>query len=130
MKFINTSGKRKKSIAHATLKPGTGVVRMNGQLIDNIHPDIGRLKIREPLILSDHVYEKVNIDIQVQGGGAVSRCDAARLALARALVKFDKKLEKTFIAYDRHLLVADIRRKEVRKPNDSRARAARQKSYR
>ena len=43
---------------------------------------------------------------------------------------FAKKLKKTFLDYDRQLMIADIRMKEQRKPNDSRARAKRQKSYR
>ena len=130
MKVINTSGKRKRSIAHASLYQGTGLVKINHIHLDNIQPEMARLKIQEPLILSDKVKDKINVNIIVNGGGVMSQCEAARLALARALVKFDKKLEKIFVAYDRHLLVADIRRKEVRKPNDSRARAARQKSYR
>ena len=58
--------------------------------------------------------------------------EAARLALAKALVEFSssKKLEEAFLEYDRHLLVADVRRKEACKPGDSKARAKRQTSYR
>ena len=41
-----------------------------------------------------------------------------------------KKLEKVFLDYDRHLLVADTRRKEAYKPDDSKARAKRQSSKR
>ena len=51
-------------------------------------------------------------------------------AIARVLVLFDKKLKKPFLDYDRHLIINDIRRKEQRKPNDSKARSSRQKSYR
>ena len=47
----------------------------------------------------------------------------------RALSK-SKELEKAYLAYDRNLLVADVRRKESRKPGDSKARRKRQKSYR
>ena len=39
-------------------------------------------------------------------------------------------MRKTFLNYDRSLLIADVRRKEQYKPNDSKARAKRQKSYR
>jgi len=52
------------------------------------------------------------------------------LELMVVLVEYDKKLKKQLLSYDRHLLVADVRRKEQRKPNDSKARKARQKSYR
>jgi len=91
---------------------------------------MARLKLREPLILSGNIAQEVNININVKGGGIMSQTDAARLALARALVKYNKKLEKVFSEYDRHLLIADVRRKEPCKPNISKARAKRQKSYR
>jgi small subunit ribosomal protein S9 len=132
MKVVHTSGKRKRSIARATLKPGTGIIRFNHILIDNLQPKLARMKLREPLILSEELAAKVDIDINAHGGGFMSQAEAARLAIAKALVEFskDSKLEKRFQEYDRQLLVADVRRKETRKPNDSRARAARQKSYR
>ena len=72
-----------------------------------------------------------DIDVNVYGGGFISQAEAARLAIARSLVKYDKKLEKSFLGYDRQLLVADVRRKEPKKPNTSSgARSKRQKSYR
>jgi len=129
-KAIVTSGKRKTSIARASLKEGTGVVRVNSVLLDNMQPAIIRDRMREPMILADAVGKKVNISVKVNGGGVTSQANAVRLAIARALVVFDKKLEKDFLEYDRQLLVADVRRKEVCKPNDSKARAKRQKSYR
>ena len=74
--------------------------------------------------------KKLNFEIRVQGGGINGQADAIRLAIARALVEHQPKLKKTFYDYDRLLLVADVRRKETRKPNDSKLGAARQKSYR
>ena len=128
VKVIHVSGKRKRSIARATLKDGKGNVRINKFLLNNLKPDFAKEKIMEPLILSG----KVDINIDVKGGGWRSQSDAVRLAISRALVKYSgsKTLEKTFIDYDRQLLVADVRRKEQRKPNDSKARAHRTKSYR
>lgn len=130
MKIITTAGKRKCSIARATLRPGTGLVRINHQALDHYVSAPVKLRIEEPLILAEKIREAVNIDIRVKGGGIAGQTEAVRLATARALAQYDKKLEKVFLAYDRHLLVADVRRKETRKPNDSKARAARQKSYR
>ncbi len=69
----------------------------------------------------------------MKGGGEKGQIDACRLALARALVKAcgkSSELEDAFTLYDRSLLVADVRRKETRKPGDSKARAKRQTSYR
>lgn len=129
-KLIHASGKRKCAIARATLRPGTGMVRINSMSLNEFQPQSLRLKLEEPFILAENLGKTVNVNIVVNGGGISGQIEAARLATARALVQYDKKLEKVFLNYDRHLLVADIRRKETRKPNDSRARAARQKSYR
>ena len=70
--------------------------------------------------------------INVIGGGEKSQIDAARLALAKAIVEFSKskELAKEYLNYDRNLLVADIRRKEGNKPGDSKARSKRQSSKR
>lgn len=131
MKLIHTSGKRKESIARATLSAGTGIVRVNGQLLDHWHPGMYQMKIREPLIIAEDIAGKTDARLNVHGGGISAQSEACRLALARALVEFDKKLEKMFLQYDRQLLVADVRRKETRKPNThGNARSQRQKSYR
>ncbi len=127
---IQTQGKRKRAIARATLKPGKGKVTINGQYLDNLTPELLRLRIKEPLILADADAKKVDITVSVSGGGVNGQADASRLAIARALVQHNEKLKKSFVEYDRLLLVADIRRKEACKPNDSKARAKRQKSYR
>jgi len=73
-----------------------------------------------------------DIFINVAGGGPESQIEASRLAIAKAILAFTKNVElrKTFLNYDRSLLIADVRRKEQYKPNDSKARAKRQKSYR
>lgn len=130
MKVIHTSGKRKRAVARVTLKPGKGKVKINSVLLNNFTPKLARLKLREPLLLAGALADSVDINVNVFGGGIMGQAEAARLAIARALVKHDKKLQDTFLKYDRHLLVADVRRKEVYKPNDSKARAKRQKSYR
>ncbi len=133
MKAINVSGSRKKAVARATIKEGTGVVRVNKMLLNTIEPEISRLRLQEPLEIAKDYAEKVNIDILVNGGGSQSQIEATRLAIAKAIYEFSKKnqqLKKDFIDYDRHLLIADVRRNEPHKPNDSKPRAKRQKSYR
>ncbi|MEK6955927.1 MAG: 30S ribosomal protein S9 [Nanoarchaeota archaeon] len=129
-KVIQTIGKRKEAVARATLLPGKGIVKINNQLLKHIKPQILHDRMMEPLVLSEDIASKVDIHVRVVGGGVQGQTEASRLAIARALVEFNKKLKKTFLDYDRNLLVADIRTKEQRKPNDSRARASRQKSYR
>ena len=129
-KAIQTQGKRKEAIARATLTPGKGKIKINGQYLNNYSTTYLRLRVNEPLTLAGETAKKVDINVNVLGGGINGQADAARLAIARALVNFEPSLKNTFSDYDRLLLVADIRRKEVRKPNDSKARAKRQTSYR
>jgi small subunit ribosomal protein S9 len=129
-KLIHAQGKRKMAIARATLRPGKGVVTVNGQSLTDFGNDVAQLRIKEPLVLAGDTASKIDVSVKVNGGGVYGQADAARLAIARVLVEHEPKLEKAFDDYDRLLLVADVRRKEVCKPNDSKARAKRQKSYR
>lgn len=132
MKVVNTSGRRKRAIARASVSAGTGKIYINNILIDHYSPDMARQKIMEPIQLSEGACDKLDIHVRTHGGGVMGQTDAARLAIARAIIEITKSqtLKQTFVKYDRHLLVADVRRKEMRKPNDSKARAKRQKSYR
>jgi len=119
--------------ARAVLKQGTGKVRVNHMLLEAYTPEIARSFIQEPLILAPEYADKVDISVNFHGGGMMGGAEASRLAIAKALVEFAGKgshLKERFLQYDRQLLVADVRRKEACKPNDSKARAKRQKSYR
>lgn len=131
-KIVHTTGKRKTSVARATLKPGKGIVRINKVLLNVYTPELARLKIQEPLMLAEDEAKKVDIKVNIKGGGWMSQAEAARNAIAKALVKFTKSkdLKKKFLEYDRHLLVADKRRTEPQKPYRSAARAQRQTSKR
>ena len=132
MKVVHTSGKRKKAIARATLREGKGKIWINRIHLDDIYPRMSRMKLREPLLLAGDIAHKVDISVRVKGGGVSGQTEAARLAIARSLVEYSKgeKLRKVFLNYDRHLLVADVRRGEPSKPNVSKPRKKRQKSYR
>jgi len=134
-KLVITSGTRKRSVARAVVRQGSGIVRINSKPIE-LFPIFQRLTLKEPIMIAEEILKdkvnEINIDVTVKGSGAESQIDAARLAIARALLEYTKspELKNAFLKYDRALLVADTRRKEVRKPNDSKARAKRQKSYR
>lgn len=129
--FITTAGKRKCAIARATLRQGNGIIRINGNLLETYTPEMHKLKIQEPLLIAGDVSKKIDISVTVNGGGPRSQTEATRLAIGRALAAHDKKLTPILTSYDRQLLVADVRRKESRKPNcHGKARAKRQTSYR
>jgi len=133
MKIVTAAGKRKRAIARATIRQGKGIVKVNNLILDFYEPKLSRLKIKEPLIIAGDIINKVDININVFGGGMSSQADASRLAVAKGLVEFSKsdKLKEDFLNYDRNLLVADSRHKESSKPNrHGQARAKRQKSYR
>jgi len=142
---IITSGKRKTSVARAIIMQGSGKVSVNKKSYEGLQM-FDKLKIEEPLRIAKNVLGELNFDvlINVRGGGEKSQIEAARLALARAIVKFSesndkakssekseaKELEEAYTKYDRNLLIADIRRKEPNKPGDSKARSKRQSSKR
>ena len=128
-----TSGKRKEAVARAVLVEGTGKITVNRRDLSTLQ-FFERLKIEEPVRIAENVLGKknFNVAINVRGGGKSGQIEASRLALARPISKFSnsKKLAEAYTAYDRNLLVADVRRKEMYKPGDSKARRKRQKSFR
>ena len=133
MKIVHALGKRKSAIAKVTLKQGKGRVRVNNILLDYYEPKLSRLKLKEPLLIAGNVADKIDINVNVVGGGISSQAEASRLGIAKGLAEFTKseKLKEQFLNYDRNLLEADVRRKETHKPNrHGKARAKRQKSYR
>ena len=132
MKVINSSGKRKTAIARATVKDGKGRVRINSVPLEILQPELDRLKMMEPLELAGDRSAKVDIDVNVMGGGVMGQATASRTAIARGLVDFfeDDELRAKFRAFDRSLLVNDPRRSEPKHPLGRGARKKRQKSYR
>ena len=132
-KDLIVSGKRKTSIAKAHIVDGKGIVTINNVPYEKLTM-LNKLSIEEPLRIARHELKglKYDIKVKISGGGHESQIDAARLAVAKALVAKTKSasLKKAFEKYDRHLLVADVRRKEAYKPDDSKARAKRQSSKR
>jgi len=129
----NTSGKKKTAIARATVDDGKGRVRINGQPIELVEPETSRLKMLEPFrIAGEELRDGVDIDVHVNGGGISGQADAVRTAIARGLVEHagDMELRDAYMAFDRSLLVNDVRQTEPKKWGGPGARARYQKSYR
>lgn len=131
-KVVNTSGKRKTAVARATIVKGSGKVRVNRTPLEIFEPRLARLKIEEPIFIAGKKAEKLDIAVTVAGGGVYGQADAVRTAIARGIIDYteDAELKEQFLAYDRTLLVNDIRAKESKKPLGRGARKKRQKSYR
>ncbi len=131
-KVLVVSGKRKTSIVKAIIKPGIGRVKINKIPLEIFEPQIAREKIYEPLLLAGDTWKKLDIDIKTKGGGFMGQAEAARMALARGLVKWTKSshLRTALTKYDRTMIAGDPRQKEPRKFGGPGARARDQKSYR
>ncbi len=132
-KQILVTGKRKTAVARVLITEGKGRVRINNIPIHLYQPQIARDKILEPLLLAgDEFLKRVDIRVKVEGGGFLSQAEAARIGIARGLVRWfkSKKLMDLFREYDRSMLVGDGRQKEPKKFGGPGARRRKQKSYR
>ena len=116
-KQIFALGKRKKSVARAILRPGSGVVKVNSKPVEIIEPEMIRLRVQEPLIIAGNAHKAFDISVVVSGGGTLGQAEAARQSIARVLVEaVGKDLKEKYDNYDRNLLVYDPRRTEPHKP--------------
>lgn len=132
-RVLVVSGKRKTAIARAIIRPGYGRIWINRTPLEIYTPEVAREKIKEPLVLvGEGVWKELDIDVKVSGGGFMGQAEAARMAIANALLKWAKnpKLQKILVEYDRTMVVGDARRKEPKKFGGPGARARVQKSYR
>lgn len=125
-------GKRKTSIARAVVKKGRGVVRVNGADVAAHSNKFMKYVILEPMSLLGPESNTIDVSVTVEGGGAMGQAQAARTAIAKALVGYfdDLNLRTRFLEHDRSLLIEDVRRVEPKKYKGPKARARFQKSYR
>lgn len=115
------TGKRKTAVARAKITAGSGRILINSKPLNIWGTEVSRLWIKEPLEIAGDISKTTDIIISVKGGGVSAQAEACRLAVARSLVAFskDKKLKKTFMDFDRNMLVYDPRRTEAHKPSRS-----------
>jgi len=127
-----STGKRKTAKARVTITEGKGRVRINNIPIHLHQPRMAQEMILEPVLIAGDIAAKVDVNIQVAGGGPLGQAEAARMGLAQGLVKYtkSKRLKSTFLEHDRTMLSGDARRKEPKKFGGPGARRRKQKSYR
>lgn len=140
VKQVYTHGKKKTAIANAVCQEGKGSITINRIPIQNVEPKTLRIKIFEPILLiGAEKFANLKIKVRVSGGGSTAQLYAARMAIAKAVVAWNQKyvdeeekanIRRTFVSYDKGLLVADPRRAEPKKYGGPGARARGQKSYR
>merc|ERR1711892_391259 len=137
---VQCFGRKKTATAVAFCKRGTGLLKINGQNLELLHPETLRLKEEEPfLLLGKQRFADVDIRVRVRGGGHTSQMYAIRQAIAKSILAFyqkyvdeqsKKEIKEILQSYDRTLLVADPRRVEPKKFGGHGARARFTKSYR
>lgn len=132
MRVVVSTGKRKTSLAKATIRDGTGKIRINGRPLEIQQPELARMRIMEPLILFGEGWKRYDIKVRTKGGGFMSQADAVRMAIATGLVQMSQDFEarSKMIEHDRTMLVGDPRRTEAKKFGGPSARSRYQKSYR
>jgi small subunit ribosomal protein S9 len=132
-KVLVISGKRKTATARAVIRPGVGRIRINRTPLEVLEPEVSREKIKESILQAgEEVWKQVDMDVSVTGGGYMGQAEAARMAIANALLKWSKSahLRTIFAEYDRTMIAGDSRKKEPKKFGGPGARAKEQKSYR
>jgi small subunit ribosomal protein S9 len=125
--LIYQNGKRKKAVASATAKPGTGAITINNKSLESIQPVELKLMMKEPIMIAEESGKNLDITVNVRGGGIFGQASAVRQAIAKTLVENDKALKEKFVAYDRTMLVADARRTEPHHPGASKRGSRRHK---
>jgi small subunit ribosomal protein S9 len=89
------TGRRKTSTARVYLKTGTGRITINERPLDEFFGrETGRMIVRQPLELVQ-MTDKLDIKVQVSGGGITGQAGAIRHGIARALMEFDSTLRQS-----------------------------------
>jgi len=112
IEFLGT-GRRKTAIARVRLATGTGKITVNGRPFENYFPvDTLRATASQPLALTGTA-QKIDVRINVTGGGPNGQAGAVRHGIARALIRFDANLRPQLKADG--LLTRDPRMRERKK---------------
>ena len=120
MELINAIGRRKAAVASLYVSLGSGKITINKRDIATYFPSsILQYIVRQPLNTLE-VVEKYDIKINLKGGGFKGQSEAARLAIARALVKINPEDKKALRAEG--FMTRDSRSVERKKPGQPKAR--------
>ncbi len=119
------TGRRKSAVARARIKPGDGSIsitvnRKQMKTVDEYFTELrDRLDVIAPLKVTN-THGKVDVRARLDGGGYMGQAQAMRLAIARALKKYDPSLEG--VLRDHGFLTRDPRKVERQKPGQAGAR--------
>lgn len=126
-KYYGT-GRRKSSVARVYLVPGTGKVTINKRDIDDYFGlETLKVIVRQPLDTTE-MSDKLDVIVNVKGGGYTGQAGAIRHGIARALLTVDNDFRAVLKANG--FLTRDPRMKERKKYGLKAARRAPQFSKR
>ena len=110
--FLGT-GRRKTAIARVRLATGSGKITVNGRAFENYFPlDTQRVTVSSPLTITGTA-DKLDVRVNVTGGGPLGQAGATRHGISRALLKFDANLRPALKAEG--FLTRDPRERERKK---------------
>ncbi len=120
MQYFDATGRRKEATARVRLTPGTGKRTANGRTMkDYLQRETLEMIIEQPLHLVN-LSDKVDIRVNVAGGGLTGQAGAIRLGISRALLKYDEEFRA--VLKKRGFLTRDPRMVERKKPGRPKAR--------
>ncbi len=83
------TGRRKVASARVWIKPGSGVITVNGRAISNYFArEVLQMMVKQPFEASETM-DKWDVDATVAGGGLSGQADAVRHGISRALSEVD-----------------------------------------
>ena len=110
--FLGT-GRRKTAVARVRLATGSGKITINGRSFDTYFPlETLRSVVSQPLTATG-TSDKLDVRVNVTGGGPNGQAGAVRHGIARALLQFDANLRPSLKAEG--FLTRDPRMKERKK---------------
>jgi small subunit ribosomal protein S9 len=120
--LTQTTGRRKRAVARASLRPGTGQFNINGKALDVYFPTAAsRMVVTEALTVTETT-ESYDVTASIHGGGISGQAGALRMAIARSLLELDP--ESRGMLKSAGLLTRDSRKKESKKYGLKKARKA------
>lgn len=120
MEVVNALGRRKAAVARIFVSEGNGKIVINKRELDTYFPSpILQFVVKQPLNKLG-VAEKYDININLNGGGYKGQAEAARLGIARALVKINAE-DKPALKSE-GFMTRDPRVVERKKPGQPKAR--------
>ncbi len=120
MERINTSGRRKTSVARIYVTEGTGTVTVNKRDYKEYFPTLPLQYIVNQALLVAQLEGKFDILVNVRGGGISGQAEAVRLAIAKAIVENDPEKKSSLRA--KGIMTRDSRMVERKKPGRKKAR--------